>query len=238
MSIVILNAGHGGKDPGAVGQGLLEKDRALDYTLAIGKELTRHGVDVKYTRVTDVFIPLTEISAHSNANKADLFVSIHLNAAGNTNAQGFEIYHFPSSSKGKGLATNIHKEVINNKLYTKDRGVKTANFAVLRDTKAPAALIELAFISNLEDVNLLAFKQKEMVAAITKGILKTLNKKYIKKEVVNVKTWEQKAGEKAIDELAANKLLANPEDWKKEDLRNKSTPLWLFFTMINRISRK
>ena len=101
-------------------------------------------------------------------------VSIHLNSSSNTNAQGFEIYHYPTSENGKTLATNIHKAAIGNKLYTKNRGVTTANFAVLRNTSAPAALIELAFISNLEDVNLLAHKQKEMVQAITKGILKTL----------------------------------------------------------------
>ena len=178
MKKVVLNAGHGGKDSGAVGNGLKEKDRALDYTLAVGKELSRHGVKVEYTRTTDVFIELHDIAKHANSTNADLFISFHLNSFSNTSAKGFEIYHYPNSSKGSKLARDIHSEVVSNKLYTIDRGVKIANFSVLKNTKMPSTLIELGFISNKEDVNLLLRKQAAMVQAITKGILKNLGIKY------------------------------------------------------------
>lgn len=203
MKTVLLDAGHGGKDYGAVGNGIKEKDRALDYTLEVGKELTRHNVKIVYSRKEDVFIELNRRSKLSNNNNADIFVSIHLNSFTNAQAQGFEIFHYPSSIGGKELATNIHSEVINNGLYTKDRGIKTANFAVIgKSTNAPATLIELGFISNLQDVALIAHKQSKLVQAITKGILKTLNIKYIQKEVINVNDpseWAKEVWNDAIE---------------------------------------
>src|SRR5699024_11068322 len=175
---VWLDAGHGGKDPGAIGNGLKEKDVTLAITKKVGDELKRHGVKVGYTRTTDKTVALNRRGPLANNFGADIFVSIHTNAFGNSNAQGVETYSFPGSSKGRNLAKDIHNEIINAKLYTKDRGLKTANFAVLRQTRMPGALTEMAFITNKADSRLLKNKQNQFATAIAKGILKYLGIKY------------------------------------------------------------
>ncbi len=178
MTKVFIDAGHGGNDPGAIGNGMKEKDITLNVTKKVGNELKRHGVKVGYTRTTDKTVPLNRRGPLANNFNADVFVSIHTNAFGNPSAQGVETYSFPNSSKGKNLAKDIHNEVVKAKLYTKNRGLKTANFAVLRQTRMPAALIETAFITNVQDARLLKNKQDEFATAIAKGILKHLGIKY------------------------------------------------------------
>ncbi len=175
---VWLDAGHGGKDPGALGNGLKEKDITLAITKKVGNELKRHGIKVGYTRTTDKTVALNRRGPLANNFNADVFVSIHTNAFGKSNAQGVETYSFPNSSKGRNLAKDIHNEVVKAKLYTKNRGLKTANFAVLRQTRMAAALIETAFITNKADSKLLKNKQNDFATAIVKGILKHLGIKY------------------------------------------------------------
>lgn len=178
MSIKVwLDAGHGGKDPGAVGNGLKEKDITLAITLKAGKELERHGIKVGYTRKNDKTVNLNSRGPLANKYSADVFVSIHTNAH-NSNAQGVETYSFPNSKNGARLAKLIQDEVLKAKLYTKNRGIKTANFAVLRQTRMPAALIETAFITNAQDAQLLKNKQNEFATAIAKGILSYFGIKY------------------------------------------------------------
>lgn len=188
---VWLDAGHGGKDPGAVGNGLKEKDITLAITLKVGKELERHGVKVGYTRKNDKTVNLNSRGPLANKYGADVFVSIHTNAH-NSNAQGVETYSFPNSKNGARLAKFIQDEVLKAKLYTKNRGTKTANFAVLRQSKMPAALIETAFITNKQDAQLLKNKQDEFATAIAKGILKYLgiNYKPVKKPSNNSNSKE------------------------------------------------
>lgn len=173
MAKVWLDAGHGGKDPGALGNGMKEKDITLAITLKTGKELERHGVKVGYTRKSDKTVDLNRRGPLANKFNADVFVSIHTNAH-NSNAQGVETFSFPNSSKGRNLAKDIHNEVTKAKLYTKNRGTKTANFAVLRQSRMPAALIETAFITNNADSKLLRNRQNDFAKAIAKGILKHL----------------------------------------------------------------
>lgn len=178
MAKVWLDAGHGGNDPGALGNGLKEKDITLAVTLKIGKELERHGVKVGYTRKNDKTINLNSRGPLANKYGADVFVSIHANAH-NSNAQGVETYSFPNSKNGARLAKFIQDEVLKAKLYTKNRGTKTANFAVLRQSRMPSALIETAFITNKEDAKLLKTRQNEFAEAIAKGILDYLRIRYI-----------------------------------------------------------
>lgn len=191
MAKVWLDAGHGGNDPGALGSGLKEKDITLAITLKAGKELERHGVNVGYTRKNDKTVNLNSRGPLANKYGADVFVSIHTNAH-NSNAQGVETYSFPNSKNGARLAKFIQDEVLKAKLYTKDRGTKTANFAVLRQSKMPAALIETAFITNKQDAQLLKNKQSEFATAIAKGILKYLgiNYKPVKKPSNNSNSKE------------------------------------------------
>ena len=178
MPKVFLDAGHGGKDPGALGNGMQEKNITLPVTLEIGEILQRHGITVGYSRKTDVYVSLEDRANKANNFGADIFVSIHCNAFEKTSAHGVETYSYIGSVKGAKLAKYIHDEVIKAKLYTRNRGTKTADFYVLRKTIAPATLIELAFITNKDDANLLKTKQKEFALAIAKGILSYFGIKY------------------------------------------------------------
>ncbi|KNF10048.1 N-acetylmuramoyl-L-alanine amidase [Gottschalkia purinilytica] len=177
MAKVFLDAGHGGKDPGAVGQGLQEKDIALSVTLKIGQVLKDHGVSVYYARTTDVFLELSDRARMANNLNTDLFISIHCNAF-NGSAKGVETYSYPGSTTGARLASSIQNSIIADKVYTLNRGTKTANFAVLRETNMNAALVETAFIDNAEDANILRNRQDDLAKAISKGILSYLGIPY------------------------------------------------------------
>lgn len=181
---VCLDAGHGGYDPGAIGPtGVREKDVTLAITLKLGRILKQNGIDVVYTRTSDIVSwPSNETKDLQKrcdiANNANVqyFVAIHANSASISEAKGTEVYYSPGSINGEKLAKSIQDEVVKaTELY--NRGVKTANFYVLRNTNAPAALVETGFISNTTEENLLksdAFQEK-MAQAIAKGILRAVN---------------------------------------------------------------
>ena len=198
MAKVFLDAGHGGHDPGAVGNGLQEKNIALSVTLKIGEILKNHGVSVSYARTTDVFLELADRATKANNLGADIFVSIHCNSFSDPSAKGVETYSYPGSTTGAKLSKNIQDSIIESKVYTANRGTKTANFAVLRLTNMPAALVELAFISNTQDAEILRNRQDELAIAVAKGILNYLNIEY--KEEDNMSNTD------------TNK----PSDWAKE----------------------
>ena len=179
MKKVFIDAGHGGKDSGATGNGIKEKDIVLSVSLKIGEVLKRHNVEVFYSRETDVFIELTERATMANQLDVDVFVSVHANAMDNDIVQGLETFSHPNSKNGTALAKCIQDSLIKDKLYTKNRGIKTANFSVLRNTKMTAALGELGFITNKEDSDILKNKQNELAESIAKGILNFLGMKYI-----------------------------------------------------------
>lgn len=191
MYKIFIDAGHGSKDSGAVGNGLKEKDINLSVALKIGEILKRHNVEVVYSRTTDVFLELSERTNLANKANADIFVSIHCNAAENVNAKGVETFSYPNSSEGAALAKCIQNSILQSKTYTLDRGIKTANFAVLRESNMSSALVELAFITNIEDAKILKDKQNELALAVSKGILNYLGIKYIEEatEVDNYSSW-------------------------------------------------
>ncbi|OLS02189.1 N-acetylmuramoyl-L-alanine amidase [Tissierella creatinophila] len=178
MSKVYLDFGHGGNDPGAVGNNLKEKDLTLSIGLEVGRILKRHGVEIVYSRTTDATMSLKQRSDKANANNVDVFVSIHINSFTNRNANGVETFSHTGSKRGLPLAKAIQDSLVSAKIFKTNRGTKTANFHVLRETKAPAALTELGFISNTEDAQVLKTKQKEIAIAIAKGILSFLKIKY------------------------------------------------------------
>lgn len=184
---VVLDAGHGGKDPGALGNGMREKDITLSVTLKVGKILKSNGVNVIYTRTNDKTLSLQERVNIANRNKADIFVSIHTNAFNDSSAKGLETYSFPNSVEGKKLAQRIQRQIINKRLYTSIRGIKTARFFVLRKTKMTSALTEMAFITNPEDAKLLRNKRNEFAEAIAIGILNYLGITYKVKKQENKK---------------------------------------------------
>lgn len=173
---VFIDPGHGGNDSGAVGvNNLLEKDINLQVSKKVEALLKKQGLDVKMSRYDDKYVSLNERTTMANSWNADCFVSIHCNAFNNT-AKGVETFSLNKNTSD--LATNVHLEVLNTKAFTLNRGVKTADFYVLRNTKMRACLIELGFIDNVEDSKILTQKQDDLALGIAKGICKFLNIEY------------------------------------------------------------
>lgn len=187
MQKVFLDYGHGGNDPGAISGGYKEKD----FNLAIGKRvkyhLERHNFQVVESREGDTNPSLTERSNKANANNVDVAVSIHCNVFSDSSAQGVEIYTYGQGNREIGLAKAILNQIVKAKLYTKNRGVKQANFHMVREIKTASVLLEMGFISNEEDRTILINKQEELAISIVKGILAFYEMQY-KKETINSNT--------------------------------------------------
>lgn len=152
--IIVIDAGHGGKDPGATSNGALEKDIVLKVATSVKNKLEADGAKVVLTRSNDTYYSLDERVDIAQKHYADVFVSLHVNAASNTSAQGTETYY---SVQGNGsllekdaLAAAINRQIVKN-ANMRDRGVKTANFVVIKNTAYPAVLVELGFITNSQD---------------------------------------------------------------------------------------
>ena len=172
---IVLDAGHGGSDWGAVHASRREKDDNLRLALAVQGLLQAQGQKVIMTRSTDVAISLTQRSALSNQNNADLFVSIHRNSSTNTTANGVENFVFTTANSTRALyAFNVLDDIVNAGVQN-NRGVKRGNFAVLRNTNAPAMLLEMGFISNTRDNQLFDQNFNAYAAAIARGIMQSLN---------------------------------------------------------------
>lgn len=180
---IVLDAGHGGSDPGAIGPtGLKEKDVNLAITLKVGAILVKNGVDTIYTRTTDITGWSTDEAKNlqarcdiSNANKPDYFVSIHENSFSGPTATGIETFYFSGSVAGQKLAQAVQTELL--KATGKpDRGLKTSGLYVTGNTVATAILVESSFISNPSEESLLRTSAYQLIIAkaISTGILKTL----------------------------------------------------------------
>ena len=183
---VYIDPGHGGNDSGAVGiDGALEKTVNLEMALKVEKLLKNQDLDVRLTRKDDRTLSLKERIDLANNWSADCFVSIHCNAF-NKEAKGVETYSL--NDKTSDLAKDIQEEILKTGAYTLNRGVKTANFYVLRNTKMRACLVELGFIDNFDDIKIMTEKDDEIATAIAKGICKFLkveNKPRVDLEPVN-----------------------------------------------------
>lgn len=178
MKTIVIDAGHGGYDFGAVNGSRLEKNDNLRLAQAVRDKLVEQGQKVVMTRDSDVFIPLLDRSYISNASNADMFVSLHRNSATNPAANGVENYVHPSApQKSIDYANNVLNEVVNVGVQN-NRGLKKENFSVLRYTVAPAQLLEMGFITNEIDNTYFDRYLDSYATAITKGILKSLNVPY------------------------------------------------------------
>jgi len=174
MATVVLDAGHGGYDPGAVNGNRLEKDDNLRMALAVGQILRNCGINVVYTRSTDVFVPLLERSNISNRANADLFVAIHRNSSVNPSANGVENWvHTAASQKAVAAANLVLSRIVSAGVQS-NRGLRYGNFSVLRHTRAPAMLLELGFISNAQDNALFDQRFDAYASAIASGIASSL----------------------------------------------------------------
>ena len=194
--VVYLDAGHGGYDPGASYFGISEKSLTLAIQSRVKAKLEAEGYQVVTTRTSDTYVDLTDRSRAANASESDIFVSIHINASGSSAAQGIETYYYqpyaeyPSRinatyhanptrlSMSDTLANAIQSSLIN-ATGAQNQGVKRQTFAVLRETTAPAVLLELGFLSNPQEaarLNTSAY-QETLANAIVAGI-----KSYYEKE--------------------------------------------------------
>ena len=215
LTKVIIDAGHGGNDPGAIGKsGLREKDVNLDIAKRLSNLLKVEGVQAVLTRSSDKFIPLSSRVSIANKSGADLFISVHSNAARSRSLNGFEVYYVaPSVSDAKRAALTARSTSLNLKnaifasnaqelrtilwdmIYANSRaesielsktlckvmdatidanilGVKNARFQVLKGIRMPGVLIEVGFVSNLNEERLLrtdAYRQK-----LVQGIVESL----------------------------------------------------------------
>lgn len=195
---IVVDAGHGGKDSGARNDayGLLEKNLTLDVARRLKALLERAGFEVVMTRDSDVYIPLAQRPKVANRAKADLFVSLHFNAAGSTSASGFESYALtpqhqasskyprPTSRDAKrypgndqdpwnALITYHLERALVQGLGGPDRGMKRARWSVLKDLECPGVLTELGFVSHVETAKKLCtpvFRQK-LAQSLYEGIV-------------------------------------------------------------------
>ena len=145
---VFIDAGHGDTDPGAVGNGLKEKNIVLNIATKLGALLNGREISIKYSRTNDTYLSLEDRARLANAWGADLFVSIHANSA-TSSVRGTECYTHPTANTAtKTLSANISRSIAS-KFGIPNRGHKEANFAVLRLSNMPAILVETAFILSL-----------------------------------------------------------------------------------------
>lgn len=150
---ICVDAGHGGTDPGAVANGVQEKDVNLAIALKVAKLLEEDGAKVVLTRDGDYFVTLSGRVQIANSAGCDIFISIHANA-GPSSASGFEVYHYYGSTRGKSLATYVDDEIAK-EIPLRNRGVKEAGFYVIKYTRMPAILIETGFVTNAYDVSII-----------------------------------------------------------------------------------
>src|SRR5699024_4196463 len=174
MAKIMIDPGHGGNDPGTVGKRSKEKDNVLKVAKKLKTLLEKYGHTVKMTRSTDVFISLSQRANMANSWGADYFISLQNNAA-SSSATGFEtfIYNGGVSSKTKQFQSAEHGAIAKN-IGIRDRGKKSANFAVLRQIKMPAVLMEYAFISNANDESILINKVNKLAEWTCDGIINAL----------------------------------------------------------------
>lgn len=220
LRCIVIDPGHGGKDPGAIGKGgLKEKVLVLDIAQQLKKNLENKGIRVVMTRDRDEFIPLEERARIANRNRADLFVSVHANSSRSRSARGLEVYflrnlnltsrkeiHSGTNYREmfQGYAMKQHNPELENTLLdmlftnkqsesrrfagyisrnTADdinaagRGSKSSGFSVLRNTLIPAVLVEVGFLSNRNEENLLGKSsyRRDIADSLAKSIFAYAN---------------------------------------------------------------
>ncbi len=200
---IVIDAGHGGNDPGAVYGDRLEKDDVLNLSLAVGEVLKQKGYDVEYTRTTDVYESPFEKATKANATGADLFVSIHRNAAARPNtAEGVETLVYNDEGVKLEIAESINEQL--EAVGFENRGVKERpNLVVLKRTEMPAVLVEVGFIDSDSDNALFDEKFDAMAQGIADGIINVIDKDVDKKGYrVQVGSYKNKLyAEELLNEL-------------------------------------
>ncbi|WP_294152054.1 N-acetylmuramoyl-L-alanine amidase [uncultured Clostridium sp.] len=211
---VVIDAGHGGEyDPGAVFEGRQEKDDNLRLALAVGDILENNGVEVIFTRVTDVYDSPYEKADMANAADADFFVSIHRNAAAEPGTgSGTMSLVYREEGLAKELASSINRELA--KTGFTDLGTfERPGLVVLRRTQIPAVLVEAGFIDNPEDNARFDAQFDEIANAIATGILNVIRQQEEEEQFYMIQT-----GAYRIRSLAEQQL---------EELKSEGFPAYL-----------
>ena len=204
---VFVGVGHGGSDSGAV-KYIIEKEYTLKVAKLVAEYLKARGVEYKLSRTTDVDTDMNSKVKMCNDYKPDLVIDIHFNAGG---GKGFEVYRYSGGGTSLTLANNINAEV---KKIMSSRGVKTRlgsngkdYFAIIRDTNAPAVLLEGGFVDSKTDADFIKANYKKLAEAYAKGILKTLGIEDKPKTLPVLETSGYKKGDNTIGGLALKELL-------------------------------
>jgi len=174
---VVIDAGHGGRDPGTRHNGFREKDIVLDVALMAAEILITSGVDARLTRSTDTFIELNDRAALAQKVGAKLFVSLHCDSAPNRRARGFTIYAPENRVRQtRSFAANMEKSMLTTNMTS--RGIRTAGFRVLLRTRCPALLVELGYLSNRYDARLLGSRscKRALARAVANAVTAYLTK--------------------------------------------------------------
>jgi N-acetylmuramoyl-L-alanine amidase len=162
FNTIVIDAGHGGHDLGAADSLVYEKHINLDVARRLERSLRELGFRTVMTRTRDEFIPLDTRAAIANRHRNAIFVSIHFNSSYKNQVSGIETFY--RSSESKYLADIVQRELIRN-IGAVDRGVKTANFAVLKRTRHPAILVEGGFVSNARERDALTDPRYRQIVA-------------------------------------------------------------------------
>ena len=172
QKLICIDAGHGGKDNGAVYNQVLEDESNLSISFMLDYELKLMGYNTIMTREKDIDVSLSKRVKDANAAKADLFVSIHCDAWHNKTTSGMTVHRTPVSIEGTNCAESVADQL---RLYFPDhrqRGPRSSKFYVLKYTGMPAILVECEFLSNIENCAFLdkPENQRRLAKAIAKGV--------------------------------------------------------------------
>lgn len=172
--VAYIDPGHGGYDPGTSGNGIIEKDLVLKIALNVKSKLEAKGIKVIMSRTTDTYVSLEDRSKGANQANPDIFISIHVNSAGAVSASGIETYYYKGIDKD--LAESLQSKLIS---YTgaNNRGAKFENFHVVRETNMPSSLVEIGFLTNVNEANNMknSSYQEKLSNAIVDGAVDYLN---------------------------------------------------------------
>ena len=172
---ICVDAGHGGADPGAIGtqpHRLEEKDVTLALAFLLEEELALRGHEVIMTRRQDRTLALDARAEFANRYEAELLLSLHCNAAADPRVEGMEVFHRPGSKPGREAAATILTHMLAAFPGHENRGVKEADFTVLRESRAPGILVEAEFLTNPEQLRFLADarNRRGLARAIAAGV--------------------------------------------------------------------
>lgn len=178
--LIIIDPGHGGRDPGAMGNGLIEKDLTMFLALRVEERLDKYSCEAEIFQDPNVSAleDMQSVVNAANEKGADFFLSLHINSVDSPEASGFESYRYPNKPNDAGAQEIIHNSVAEYLAQNDitDRGPKVANFKVIRETNMPAVLLEGAFLSSPHDAERLKnirFLDK-LANAITWGLVQAL----------------------------------------------------------------